>query len=98
MRYIMDSILFYYLQMEQPKAETSKPNTQSIRLPSTLKPLHYLIKLQPFVNGNSSVVGYVEVEMEVLESTSNITLHMADILTKNDSVKVLYLMAERIRE
>ncbi|ROT77085.1 putative aminopeptidase N isoform X2 [Penaeus vannamei] len=76
------------MMMEQPKAETSKPNTQSIRLPSTLKPLHYLIKLQPFVNGNSSIVGYVEVEMEVLESTSNITLHMADILTKNDSVKV----------
>ncbi|XP_047471493.1 aminopeptidase N-like [Penaeus chinensis] len=74
--------------MEQPLPEASRSNMQSIRLPSTLKPLHYLVKLQPFLNGNSSVFGYVEVEMEVLEPTSNITLHMADIITNNDSVKI----------
>ncbi|XP_063609325.1 aminopeptidase N-like [Penaeus indicus] len=74
--------------MEQPIAEASRSNMQSIRLPSTLKPLHYLVKLQPFINGNSSVFGYVEVEMEVLEPTFNVTLHMADIVTKKDSVKI----------
>ncbi|XP_037798441.1 aminopeptidase N-like [Penaeus monodon] len=77
-----------FVTMEQPTVETSRSNMQSIRLPSTLKPLHYLVKLQPFINGNSSVFGYVEVEMEVLEPTSNITLHMADIITKNDTVKI----------
>ncbi|XP_071514305.1 aminopeptidase Ey-like [Panulirus ornatus] len=66
-------------------APKERPN---VRLPRALKPLHYVIKLQPFVNGNSSIVGYVEVEMEVLEATSNITLHIDSILTKNETVKV----------
>ncbi|XP_069977545.1 aminopeptidase N-like [Penaeus vannamei] len=60
------------------------------RLPLSLKPLHYLIRLQPFVNGNFSVFGYMEVEMEALEPTSNITLHMLDIITRNNTVKVLH--------
>ncbi|XP_047472757.1 aminopeptidase N-like isoform X1 [Penaeus chinensis] len=62
-----------------------------IRLPRSLRPLHYVIKLQPFINGNFSILGHVEVEMEVLEPTSNITLHMDDIITKNDTVKVFTL-------
>ncbi|XP_045589686.1 aminopeptidase N isoform X2 [Procambarus clarkii] len=59
------------------------------RLPKALKPLHYLVKLQPFINGNFSILGYVEVEMEVLEPTLNITLHIADIITKNDTIRVV---------
>nr|XP_027223181.1 endoplasmic reticulum aminopeptidase 1-like [Penaeus vannamei] len=53
-----------------------------LRIFLSLKPLHYLIRLQPFVNGNFSVFGYMEVEMEALEPTSNITLHMLDIITR----------------
>ncbi|XP_042891237.1 aminopeptidase N-like [Penaeus japonicus] len=68
-----------------------------IRLPRALKPLHYLVRLQPFINGNLSISGYVEVEMEVLEPTSNITLHMADIITKNDTIKVHPLGQARTR-
>ena len=60
----------------------------SPRLPRALTPLHYLVKLQPLINGNFSILGYVEVEMEVLQATSNITLHIADIITHNDTVKV----------
>lgn len=60
----------------------------SVRLPKSLRPVHYLIKLQPLVNGNFSTLGYVEVEVEVLEPTSRIVFHMADIITKNDTVKV----------
>ncbi|XP_069952147.1 aminopeptidase N [Cherax quadricarinatus] len=60
-----------------------------IRLPKTLKPLHYVVKLQPFINGNFSIMGYVEVEIEVIEPTSNITLHIADIITKNETIKVV---------
>ncbi|XP_068228790.1 aminopeptidase N-like isoform X1 [Palaemon carinicauda] len=59
-----------------------------VRLPRALKPLHYLVKLQPYINGNFSITGYVEVEMEVLESTSNITLHISDIITHNDTIKL----------
>ncbi|ROT72062.1 putative aminopeptidase N [Penaeus vannamei] len=67
---------------------TSSEEKLNVRLPKSLKPLHYLLKLQPLVNGNFSTLGYVEVEMEVLEPTSQIIFHMADIITKNDTVKV----------
>nr|XP_053651337.1 aminopeptidase N-like isoform X1 [Cherax quadricarinatus] len=60
----------------------------NVRLPRALKPLHYLVKLQPFISGNFSILGYVEVEMEVLEPTFNITLHIADIITKNETIRV----------
>ncbi|XP_069189951.1 aminopeptidase N [Procambarus clarkii] len=60
-----------------------------IRLPTALKPLHYIVKLQPFINGNFSIMGYVEIEMEVLEPTTNITLHIVDIITKNETIKVV---------
>ncbi|ROT69085.1 putative aminopeptidase N-like isoform X2 [Penaeus vannamei] len=62
------------------------PVDLDVRLPRSIKPLHYVVKLQPFINGNFSIVGYMEVEMEVLEPTSNITLHISDIITKNDTV------------
>ncbi|XP_047471492.1 aminopeptidase N-like [Penaeus chinensis] len=68
------------------------PNSMSeedIRLPQSLRPLHYLIQLQPFINGNFSIIGYMKVEVEVLDTTSDIILHMLDIVTKNDTVKVL---------
>lgn len=79
---------------ESPDKEVAEKLTEesreklSLRLPKALKPLHYLVKLQPFINGNFSILGYVEVEIQVLESTSNITLHMADIITNNDTVRV----------
>ncbi|XP_063593106.1 aminopeptidase N-like [Penaeus indicus] len=67
---------------------TKKAENFDVRLPRSLKPLHYLVKLQPFINGNFSLIGYMEVQIEVLEPTSNITLHISDIITKNDTVKV----------
>ncbi|XP_042889263.1 aminopeptidase N-like [Penaeus japonicus] len=59
-----------------------------VRLPRSVKPLHYLVKLQPLINGNFSILGYVEVEIEVVEATSNVTLHIADIVTKNETIKL----------
>nr|XP_027223189.1 uncharacterized protein LOC113815294 [Penaeus vannamei] len=46
------------------------PVDLDVQLPRSIKPLHYVVKLQPFINGNFSIVGYMEVEMEVLEPTS----------------------------
>ncbi|KAK7027938.1 hypothetical protein SK128_026273 [Halocaridina rubra] len=62
-----------------------------IRLPRTLKPLHYTVKLQPFINGNFSINGYVDIEFEVLDSTYTIVLHILDIITHNDTVKVIHV-------
>ncbi|XP_069993736.1 aminopeptidase N isoform X1 [Penaeus vannamei] len=59
-----------------------------VRLPRSVKPLHYKVKLQPLINGNFSILGYVEVEVEVLEATSNVTLHIADIVTKNETIRL----------
>nr|XP_045582294.1 aminopeptidase N-like isoform X1 [Procambarus clarkii] len=70
----------------EPTARKRRPD---VRLPRALKPLRYLVKLQPFINGDFSIRGYVEVEMEVLEATSNITLHIHNIVTKNDTVRVM---------
>ncbi|XP_071539736.1 aminopeptidase N-like isoform X8 [Panulirus ornatus] len=61
----------------------------NIRLPRALKPLHYMVKLQPFINGNFSIQGFVQVRMVALQATSNLTLHIADIITKNDTIKLV---------
>nr|XP_053644189.1 aminopeptidase N-like [Cherax quadricarinatus] len=68
--------------------ETPSKEKINVRLPRALKPLHYMVKLQPFINGNFSIMGYVEVEMEVVEPTSNITLHINDIITNNETIKL----------
>ncbi|KAG7171432.1 Aminopeptidase N-like 3, partial [Homarus americanus] len=72
-----------------PTTTTETPKLNNYRLPESLKPLHYLVKLQPFVNGNYTILGYLEVEMKVVNSTSRIVLHMADIITHNDTITVV---------
>lgn len=58
------------------------------RLPTAIKPTHYYVQLQPFIDGNFSIIGHVEVEFEVLEATTNFTFNILDIVTHNETVKV----------
>ncbi|KAK7085869.1 hypothetical protein SK128_006192, partial [Halocaridina rubra] len=74
-----------------PSSPSTVEKKWSMRLPRTVKPLHYIVKLQPFVNGNFSIKGYVEIEIEALEATSNITLHIADIITHNETITLTRL-------
>ncbi|XP_047471494.1 aminopeptidase N-like [Penaeus chinensis] len=67
-----------------------------MRLPRTVKPLHYVIKLQPFINGNTSVHGFMEVEIEVLEQTRNITFHGDNMQCDFNSVKLVTYDKKRI--
>ncbi|XP_047482312.1 aminopeptidase N-like isoform X2 [Penaeus chinensis] len=81
------------LATERPMIPTTpmspvKEERIDVRLPRSVKPLHYKVKLQPLINGNFSILGYVEVEVEVLEATSNLTLHIADIVTKNKTIRL----------
>nr|XP_027211530.1 glutamyl aminopeptidase-like [Penaeus vannamei] len=76
---------FLFTALNPPNSVLDEAN----RLPQSLRPIHYLIQLQPFVNGNFRILGYMKVEVEVLDTTSNIILHMLDIIAKNDTVKVL---------
>ncbi|XP_050688585.1 aminopeptidase N-like isoform X2 [Eriocheir sinensis] len=59
------------------------------RLPTALSPTHYYVQLQPFIDGNFSIIGHVDVEFEVLEATSNFTFNILDIVTHNETVKVV---------
>ncbi|XP_066967140.1 aminopeptidase N-like [Macrobrachium rosenbergii] len=63
----------------QDNKDAQVSDETDIRLPDTMKPLHYTIKIQPFVNGNLTIHGFMEVDIEVLKNTSEITLHAADI-------------------
>ncbi|KAK7075270.1 hypothetical protein SK128_014550 [Halocaridina rubra] len=58
-------------------------------LPKTLKPLHYDVWLQPFINGNFSIYGRAIIEFEVLAPTYHVILHMTDIITKNESTRLI---------
>lgn len=69
-------------------APSTKTGWGRDRLPTNLKPSHYTVKLQPFLDGNFSIAGYVDVTFQVVEATSNVTLNMFDIVTHNDTVKV----------
>ena len=40
------------------------------------------------MNGNLSIMGYTEITFKVVENTQNVSVHMADIVTKNETIKV----------
>ena len=48
----------------------------------------YMMKLQPFIEGNFTINGYTEITFDVQETTRNVTLHINDISTLNDTIKV----------
>ena len=62
------------------------------RLPTSVKPHHYLVKLQPFINGNFSIKGYVEILIEALEPASNITVHVENMTINTQEIKVITLI------
>ncbi|XP_066966092.1 aminopeptidase N-like [Macrobrachium rosenbergii] len=67
----------------------------NVRLPTTLHPVHYVVKLQTFLNDSNSFQGYIEVELEVVKPTSRIILHLADLVVKNNTAKVSTLNKRR---
>lgn len=71
--------------MEKDK---KKPKVMDVRLPRSIKPLHYHVKLIPFVAGNFSIHGYSEMTFDVMEDTKNVTVHINGIITKNETIMV----------
>ncbi|KAL7638669.1 UNVERIFIED_CONTAM: hypothetical protein RMT77_011241 [Armadillidium vulgare] len=63
--------------------------SKNLRLPPSLKPVHYNVKIQPFVTGNFSIHGHVEIIFEVVEETTSIILHLLDIITVNETIKLV---------
>jgi len=64
----------------------TKAKVKDVRLPLSIEPLSYVVKLQPLINGNLSIMGYMEMTFNVIEPTSKISIHMADIVTYNDTI------------
>ena len=67
---------------------TQQSQDKNIRLPSTLRPLHYVVRVQPFINGNYSIHGSVQIDIEVLKVTSNITLHLYEMKVNTQNIQV----------
>lgn len=61
-----------------------------IRLPRTVLPRHYDVRLWPILEkGNSTVLGRVAIDVQCLQSTDRIVLHSSDINVDLKSVQVL---------
>ena len=73
---------------EIPKPESIREHVTNIRLPTSIIPYHYEIRLQPFIHGDLSIEGGVKILFDVVHPTDNITVHIADIVTHNDTIKV----------
>ncbi|KAL7638670.1 UNVERIFIED_CONTAM: hypothetical protein RMT77_011242 [Armadillidium vulgare] len=89
---ITDNINDQMIKTEQSKNEMEtkkKKKVMDVRLPRNVNPLHYLVQLRPYINENFTFDGHVEMTFEVLEDTMNVTLHINDIVTKNETIKVM---------
>ena len=60
-----------------------------MRLPTHLEPTSYTLFLIPFlVPDNFTIAGHVDIEISVVESADNITVHIFDMVIHEDSVMV----------
>jgi len=70
-------------------AKSAKLST-NIRLPRTLLPRHYDVRLLPILEkGNFSIIGRVSIDIECMEETDRIILHSADIVVDPKSVRLV---------
>jgi len=64
--------------------------TTNIRLPRTVIPRHYDVRLLPILEkGNFSILGRVSIDVECMEETDRIILHSADIVVNPKSVRLI---------
>lgn len=64
-------------QRPKPSENATEPN---LRLPRSIRPVSYRLKLTPFVfEGNFTFDGEVVIRLNVLEPCKNITLHATDL-------------------
>ncbi|XP_061390812.1 thyrotropin-releasing hormone-degrading ectoenzyme-like [Musca vetustissima] len=67
---------------------TSESSYSHYRLPSAVKPDHYHLKLITYLeeSNNFTFSGKVSIEFEVLEETSNITLHVRNLTVDKEQI------------
>jgi len=73
----------------EPEPGSQKAKVTDVRLPTHLIPELYTIHLTPFIiPDNFTIRGYVEIEMRCTQAANNVTLHLADIIVNNDTVRM----------
>ena len=76
-------------------ASTAGKSDKNVRLPRTVLPRHYDVRLFPVLEkGNFTIPGRVSIDLECKEETDRIVLHSADIVVEPKSVKVHFSRME----
>ena len=75
-------------RQETVAKNATQPSNKNFRLPASLRPTHYIVRVQPFISGNYSVRGSVQIGIEVLQATSNITLHAYGMDIHTEGIQV----------
>ncbi|KAL7640964.1 UNVERIFIED_CONTAM: hypothetical protein RMT77_008101 [Armadillidium vulgare] len=75
-------------RMQTPDSK-EKQRIKNVRLPKNIKPLLYYVRLRPYIYGNFTFDGHVQMTFEALQDTMNVTLHIYDIITKNETIKIV---------
>ena len=74
----------------QTGVKSTKSKITDVLLPRHLQPINYKLELVPFIiPDNFTIRGSVEIEILCVQSSSNITLHAADLKIENDTVSVM---------
>jgi len=69
--------------VDKPK----KPKVRDVRLPRHLKPELYKLELLPFIiPDNFTIRGHLELTLECVAVSKNVTLHVADMTLNNDTI------------
>ncbi len=77
---------------EKPPSLKANPVVVDVRLPKNLRPLHYDIRLIPWMDeSNFTINGFIHILIECVENTNKIVLHSTDIEIDRVSVKVINL-------
>ena len=76
-------------QITSNSKDKDNESSTSARLPRSLRPIHYTIYLRPFLVEDWKIEGEVTIELVVNEATNKIMLNMADIISSNDTAKVI---------
>lgn len=70
--------------------QTAKTMVVDVRLPRNLLPLHYDIRLLPWMEeGNFTTDGFIQILLECVKTTNKIVLHSTDIEIDRTSVQVI---------
>lgn len=88
---LFGAVLFVVLlQVTEARYGRAAPKYTDWRLPRTLLPRQYKLRLLPFLEGNFTTSGYVEILLECMQDTQLVVLHMAEITIAKDGLQVFF--------